>query len=124
MEELVRKHAPGKTIDKELERKSIELENAIKQALNVVQVLGSADENKTMTSSIDARASAHPELTKEVSERILTAVEIGDVMKIKSIAEELKSESDTMAPVCNELVQLAENFDFDGIKNLVIGEDT
>ena len=40
-------------------------------------------------------------------------------MKIKSIAEELKSESDTVAPFCNELIRLTDDFDFDGIQNFV-----
>jgi hypothetical protein len=43
------------------------------------------------------------------------ATNMGDVMQIKSIAEELKSESDSMAPFCDKLVQLAEDFDFNGI---------
>ena len=43
---------------------------------------------------------------------------MGDVMKIKSIAEELKSESDTVAPFCNELIRLTEDFDLDGIQKI------
>ena len=45
---------------------------------------------------------------------------MGDVMQIKSIAEELMSESDAMAPFCNELVRLAEDFDLEGIKKLLL----
>jgi len=41
-------------------------------------------------------------------------------MKIKSIAEELKSESDAVAPFCDELVRLAEDFDFDGIQKFML----
>jgi len=59
-----------------------------------------------------------------VAESIKTAAEMGDVMKIKSIAEELKSESDAMAPFCNELIQLAEDFDFDGIQKFVLELDS
>jgi hypothetical protein len=55
-----------------------------------------------------------------VAERIKAAVELGDVMKIKSIAEELKSESDAVAPFCDELVRLAEDFDFDGIQRFML----
>ena len=55
-----------------------------------------------------------------MTERIKAAVELGDVMKIKSITEELKSQSDAMEPFCNELVQLAENFDFDGIQKFLL----
>jgi hypothetical protein len=59
-----------------------------------------------------------------VTERIKTAVELGDVMKIKSIAEELQSESDAMVPFCNDLVQLAENFNFDGIQKFLLELDS
>jgi chitinase len=49
---------------------------------------------------------------------------MGDVMKIKSIAEVLKSESDAVAPFCNELIRLAEDFDFDGIQKLMLELDS
>ena len=48
---------------------------------------------------------------------------MGDVMKIKSIAEELKSESDTVAPFCDELIRLTDDFDFDGIQKIVLELD-
>jgi hypothetical protein len=48
---------------------------------------------------------------------------MGDVMKIKSIAEDLKAESAAVAPFCDELVKLAEDFDFDGIKKFVLDSD-
>ena len=57
-------------------------------------------------------------------ESIKTAIELGDVMKIKSIAEELKSESDANAPFCDNLVQLAENFEFDSIQKLLLELDS
>jgi hypothetical protein len=41
---------------------------------------------------------------------------MGDVMQIKSIAEDLKSESDAAALFCSRILRLAEDFDFDGIK--------
>ena len=63
------------------------------------------------------------ELLKEVADRIKTAAEMGDVMKIKSIAEELKSESDAVAPFCDQLIQLAEDFDFDGIQKFMLELD-
>jgi hypothetical protein len=80
-------------------------------------------ENKTIESTGDAVPSIPPELIKEVADRIKAAVEMGDVMKIKSIAEELKSESDAIVPFCNELAQLAENFDFDGIQKFMLDLD-
>ena len=57
-------------------------------------------------------------------ESIKTAIELGDVMKIKSIADELKSESDANAPFCDNLVQLAGNFEFDSIQKLLLELDS
>jgi hypothetical protein len=59
------------------------------------------------------------EPVKAAAERIKAAAEMGDVTQIKSIADELMSESDAMAPYCNKLVQLAEDFDFDGIQEFM-----
>ena len=49
---------------------------------------------------------------------------MGNVTQIKSIAKELKSESDAMAPFCHERVRFAENFDFDGIQKYVLELDS
>ena len=120
MEKLVKGQTAKKTSDKELKRKFAELENALEQALDAVKTIGSIAEKKTIGSSEEAIASVPPELLQKVTESIKAAVELGDVMKIKSIAEELKSESDALAPFCDELVKLAEDFDFDGIQKIVL----
>ncbi|MBW2479219.1 MAG: hypothetical protein JRF38_04445, partial [Deltaproteobacteria bacterium] len=52
------------------------------------------------------------------------AVEMREVLPIISIAEVLKSESDAVAPFCNELIRLAEDFDFDGIQKLMLELDS
>ena len=64
------------------------------------------------------------ELVKEVTDRITTAAEMGDVIQVKSIAEKLKSESDPMAPFCDRLIQLADDFDFDGIQKIMLELDS
>lgn len=101
-----------------------ELENAIEHALDAAQTLGPTAENKTIANSEDAKATVSSERIEKVTERIKTDVELGDVMKIKSIAEDLKSESDAVAPFCDELVRLAEDFDFDGIQKIVLEIDS
>jgi hypothetical protein len=92
--------------------------------LDAVGTLGPTADKKTIASNKEAIASVPPELIQKVNESIKTAVQLGDVMKIKSIAEELKSESDAMVPFCNELVQLAEDFDFEGIEKLMLEFDS
>ena len=64
------------------------------------------------------------QLLKGVADRIKTAAEMGDVIQIKSIAEELKSESDVAAPFCDKLIRLADDFDFDGIQKIVLELDS
>jgi CheY-like chemotaxis protein len=120
MEKLVKGQTIKTASDMELNRKFAKLENALEQALNAVQMLGPTAEKKTIAHDEDARASVPPEQIKKVTEKINAAVELGDVMNIKSIAEDLRSESSAVAPFCDELIGLAEDFDFDGIKKFML----
>jgi len=120
MEKLVKGQTAETASDEELNRKLTDLESALKQALDAVQTLGPMAEKKTMESTGDELSSIPPELVKKVVDRINAAAEMGDVMQIKSIAEDLKSESDAAAPFCTRIVRLAEDFDFDGIKKFVL----
>ena len=90
----------------------------------MVHTSGPTVEKKTIESSIGAGESVPPALIKKATESIIKAVEMGDVMKIKSIAEELKSESDAVAPFCDELVRLAEDFNFEDIQKIVLELDS
>ena len=120
MEKLVKGPTAKITSDKELNREFAALKSALKQALNAVLNLGPTTEKKTIMSNKDAIASLPPELAQKVADLINAAAETGDVMQIKSIAEELKSESDAMVPFCDDLIQLAEDFDFDGIEKIML----
>ena len=124
MEKLVKGPTEKTASDKELIQKFAALENALEQALDAVQTLGPAAEKKTIENSADARASVPPELLSKATESFKAAVEMGDVTQIKSIAEELKSESEAIAPFCDELVRLAEDFDFDGIQKFLLEIDS
>jgi two-component system sensor histidine kinase/response regulator len=120
MEKLVKGQTAKTASDKELNLKFAELENALEQALDAVRTLGPTAEKKTIASREDAQASVPPELMKKAMESIKVAAEMGDVAQIRSIAEELKSQFDAMAPFCDELVRLAEDFDFDGIQKFAL----
>jgi HPt (histidine-containing phosphotransfer) domain-containing protein len=124
MEKLVKGQTQETASDKELNQKFAELENALEQALAAVQTLGPTAEKKIVESSEDARASVPPELITKATESIKAAAEMGDVTQIQSIAKELKSESDAMAPFCDKLIHLAEDFDFDGIQKIVLELDS
>jgi len=124
METLVKGQTAKTTSDKELNRKFTKLENALKQALNSVQSLGPSAEKKTIEGSKEAIALVPPEQIKMVTESINAAAKLGDVMKINSIARELKSESNALAPLCDELIRLVDDFDFDGIQKIVLKFDS
>ncbi len=98
MEKLVKGQTAETASDQELNRLLTDLESALEQALAAVQAVGSMAENKTMESSADELSAARPELAQKQADRISAAAEMGDVMQIKSIAEELKAESDAMVP--------------------------
>ena len=74
--------------------------------------------------SLQEITAVSPGLPIETARRIRTASEMGDVLEIKSIAAELKSRSDDFAPVCDKLIQLADDFDFDGIQKFMLEFDT
>jgi polar amino acid transport system substrate-binding protein len=120
VEKLVKGQTDKTISNKELNQKFAELEKAINQALEAVQTLGPTADKKTIASNKEAIASVPPELIQKVAESIKAAVELGDVMKIMSIAEELKSESNAVAPLCDELIRLADDFDFDSIQKVML----
>jgi CheY-like chemotaxis protein len=124
IETLVRGQTAKTTSDKELNQKFEELENALGEAIDSVQTLGSTVEKKTIESSGDTSTSVPPELVKKVVDAIKAAAEMGDVVEIKSIAEELKSESDAVAPFCDEIILLVEDFDFEGIQKQMLEFDS
>ncbi len=120
MEKLVKGDQKETPSNGELDQKLMELEKAVNQALEAVQTLGMPAEEKLIEPSAEWSANVPVEQLKEIADRIKAAADMGDVIQIKSIAEELKSESDAMTPFCDKIIHLAEDFDFDGIKKFVL----
>jgi hypothetical protein len=124
MEKLVKGQTEKTASDKELNLKFSNLEDALNRALEAVQTLGPRAKQQPVDSSVNGMVSPPPEIAKETIDRIKELVEMGDVMQIKSIAEELTSDSDALAPFCSELIRLAEDFDLDGIQKLILASDS
>jgi CheY-like chemotaxis protein len=118
MEKLVKRQSEETVPEEDLKEKFTELNDTLEQALGAVQTLESPAKEKLTAPSMERSAEVSLELAKEVVDRINSAADMGDVAKLKSIAEELKSEADVLAPFCDELIRLAEDFDFDGIQTL------
>ena len=116
MEKLV-KGKPKKTPSaKQLDQKLTELENAVTQALESVITLGvSIEENKISDKEI---ADIPAELAQDIAKRIRDAAEMGDVTTLTAIAEGIKTHSDACIPLGKQIIQLAEDFDLDGIQKL------
>jgi len=103
---------------KELNLKFSELENALNQALESAQsLLVPAKENVCMLAN-EVIFDIPAEFAQNIAKRIRDAAEIGDVMTLNSIAEEIKTHSESCMPLSERIVQLAEDFDLDGIEKL------
>jgi CheY-like chemotaxis protein len=103
---------------KELNLKLSELETALNQALESVQSLGASAEENVCNLSDEEIAAIPSEFAQEIAKRIRDAAEMGDVMTLNAIAEEIKTHSDSCGPLSQQIIQMAEDFDLDGIQKL------
>ena len=62
-------------------------------------------------------------MAQDIAIRIRDAAEIGDVTTLNAIAEEIKPNSDSCVPLSKQIIQLAEDFDLDGIQKLAVELD-
>jgi CheY-like chemotaxis protein len=102
----------------ELNLKLSELENALNQALESAQSLGASAEEKVCKLSKEEIAAIPAEFAQDIAKRIRDAAEMGDVVTLNTIAEEFKAHSDSCVPLSKQIVQMAEDFDLDGIQKL------
>jgi len=102
----------------ELNLKLSELETALNQALESVQSLGASTEETVFKLSDEEIAAIPSEFAQDIAKRIRDAAEMGDVMTLNAIAEEIKTHSDACIPLSKQIVQMAEDFDLDGIQKL------
>jgi CheY-like chemotaxis protein len=118
MEKLVKGESNKIPSDKQLTQTYKNLENAINKALESVQTLGTRAKEKVSNLSDEDLSDIPAELVHDIAKRLRNSAEMGDVMTLTAYAEELKAHSDTCKPLSNCIVQLAEDFEFDGILKL------
>jgi hypothetical protein len=94
------------------------MKKVLQAALKSVRVLGHPAPEKPAKPSAEELREIPAELAKEATDRIRDAVEMGDVTRIKSIVEDLKSKCDAFAPIGDKFIQMTEDFDFGGIVKL------
>ncbi len=68
--------------------------------------------------SAEALADIPAELSQDIAKRIRVAAEMGDITTLNTIAEEIKGQSDSCKLLSKQIVQMAEDFDLDGIQKL------
>ena len=95
-----------------------ELENALNQALVSAKSLGGSAEETIGKLSVEELVDIPTELSQDIAKRIRDAAEMGDVSTLNAIAEEIKTHSDSCVPLSKRIIQMAEDFDFDGILKL------
>ena len=118
LEKLVRGVGKKTPPAQELKLKFSKLENALIHALESVQTLGVSAEDIICKISDDEISAIPAELAKDIANRIRDAVEVGDITTLNAIAEEIKTHSDACVPLSKQIVQLAQDFDLDGIRTL------
>ncbi len=118
LEKLVKSVGKKSPPVEDLELKFSELENALDQALVSAQSLGASAEENVCKLSDEEIAAIPAELSQDIANRIRDAAEMGDVMTLNAIAAEIKTHSDSCVPLSEQIVQLAEDFDLDGIQKL------
>jgi len=101
-----------------LNLKFLELDNALTQALKSVQSLGVSAEKQIGKPSDIEIASIPVELAQDIAKRIRDAAEMGDVITLNAISEEIKTRSKSCVPLSKQIVQMADDFDLDGIQKL------
>jgi CheY-like chemotaxis protein len=111
----VEKKTPSPT---ELNLKFSDLENVLNHALKSAQSLGASAEENVCKLSDEEIVAIPAELAQDIAKRIRDAAEMGDVMTLNAIAEEIKAHSDSCIPLSKQIIQMAEDFDLDGIQKL------
>jgi CheY-like chemotaxis protein len=118
LEKLVKGAKKSLPSTKELNLKFSELETALDHALESAQSLGVFAEENIGKIAVEDLADIPSELSQDIAKRIRDAAEMGDVTTLNAIAEEIKDQSDSCMQLSKQIIQMAEDFDLDGIQKL------
>jgi signal transduction histidine kinase/CheY-like chemotaxis protein/HPt (histidine-containing phosphotransfer) domain-containing protein len=118
LEKLVKGFQKKTPPTKKLNLKFSELENALNLALESAKSLGMFVEENVCELSAEEISYIPAELAQDIAERIRDAAEMGDVATLSAIAEEIRARSDSCIPLSKQIIQMAEEFEFDGILKL------
>ena len=118
IEKLVKGKSADEISETEKNLAFAELKTALNQALEAVRAVWTSTAATAATDAATDLSGLAPEIVKAAAERLRNAAEMGDVASLQALAEELKAQSSALVPLCDNIVKLAEDFDFDGIVKL------
>ena len=118
LEKLIKGNDKKAPSPDQLNSRFTELDNALNQALSSAQSLGLSAEENVCKLSDEEMEGIPAEFAKNIAKRIRDAAEMGDVMTLNAIAEEILTNSDSCIPLSKQIIQMAEDFDLDGIQKL------
>ena len=115
LEKGVKGGLPKKSSKEKLDQSLDKLKKTLQAAIKTVRSLRSSVPAKPDQPSAAALVNIPPELARQAADQIREAADLGDVTRIKTIAEEFKSKSEAFAPIADRIIDLASDFDFDGM---------
>ena len=95
-----------------------DLARALKLTIQSIESLGPPPTEPVPEAHTDSISTLPPELAKNTAERIREAADMGDIGRLKSIAEDLTSQMSEFSAVGDKIIKLAEEFDFEGLTKL------
>jgi two-component system sensor histidine kinase/response regulator len=96
-------------------------ERLLVQALGAARTLEPVESEPGAAPSGEPARAMPPDLAKEAAGRLREAAEMGDVSGLAAVAEEMASRCADFAVYRSRIIQLADDFDFDGI--LALADD-
>ena len=116
LEKLVKNADPNAPPEPEsIESKLEVLKSALDQALGAIETLKTVDEAGDSESSADLSAAATVDVDKDSIRRLREAAEMGDVTGVVSVTDKIASQTNGFSAYRTKIMQLADDFDFDGI---------
>ena len=95
-----------------------DLKHALDEALTATQTLKPSPAEIIPQPGEQAIPFMPVAVAKQTAERLRNAADMGNISELKTIAKELRSDSDTYGNFSDTIDRLAENFDLDGIMKL------
>ena len=119
LEKLVKHANPEKPpASDEMQLKFAKLDEALNQAIQSIQAFWPPDQANPATAEIGIPAAVPPAMAREAASRLFEAAEMGDVSGIVAVIDDLQSRSNSFTPYKAKIIQLADDFDFEGVLKL------